>query len=93
MWGSHRSARDGVGGILAADPGGKNAETWGKDVVALSVVGEVCAGIIKSRSSDSDSLLSSCWGVVARVGVVVTGSNSEVDTSINSPVNSAVKSW
>lgn len=92
MWGGHGCTRDGVGGIWAADPGGENAQTWGKNVVALSVVGEVCAGVIKSRGTDSDGLLSSSWGVVARIGVVVSGSDGKVDTSINSSVNSAVKS-
>ena len=44
---SHRGTRDGVGGVLRANPGRKNVKTWGKDVVALSVVGKVGTLIVE----------------------------------------------
>lgn len=37
----HGGTRDGVGGVVRADPGGKDIETRGEDVIALSEVGEV----------------------------------------------------
>ena len=37
----HRSTRNGVGGVLRANPCGEDVEAGGKDVVALSVVGKV----------------------------------------------------
>jgi hypothetical protein len=92
VWGSHGSTRDGVDCILGTNPGGLNAQAGGEDVVALSEVGEVSAGIIESASTDSDGKISSSWGVVARIGVVVTSGHSEVDTSLNSTIYSTVKS-
>lgn len=88
---SHRGTRDGVGGVLGANPGGKNVKTWGKDVIALSVVGEVGTFIVEGGGTDSDSILSCSRGVVAGVGVVVTGSHSEVDTSVDSSVDGHVE--
>lgn len=41
MWGGHGGTGDGVGGILASDPGGLDVQTRGKDIGALSEVGEV----------------------------------------------------
>ena len=88
---SHGGTRDGVGGVLRADPGGKDVETRGEDVVALSVVGEVRTLVKEGGGTDGDGVLSSSWGVVAGVGVVVTGSNGKVDTSVNSGVDSKVE--
>lgn len=88
----HRGTRDLVGGVLAANPGGQNVEAGGEDVVALAVVGEVGTLISESRGTDSDGLLGTSRRVPAGVGVVVTGSNSEVDTSIDSSVDSEVES-
>jgi hypothetical protein len=89
----HGSTRDGVDGVLAANPGGLNVQAWGEDVIALSEVGEVGTLISESRGTNGDRVLSSSWGIVARIGVIVTGGNSEVDTSINGSVNSHVESW
>lgn len=77
--------------MLRADPGGEDVETRGEDVVALSVVGEVGTLIEESGGTDGDGLLSSSGGVVAGVGVVVTGSDSKVDTSVNGSVDSEVE--
>jgi len=87
----HRGTGDNVGSSLAADPGGKDVETGGEDVVALAEVGEVGTLVGESGGTDGDSLLSSSGGVSARVGVVVTGGNSEVDASVDSSVDSLVK--
>ena len=86
--GSHRGTRDGVDGVLAASPGGQNVQTRGEDVGALSVVGEVSTLISESRGTNSHDLLSSRWGGVAGVSVVITSSNGEVETSVNAGVDS-----
>jgi hypothetical protein len=91
VWGGHGGTGDGVGGIWGADPGGKNAQTWGKDVVALSVVGEVSARVIESGGTDSDGKLSSSRGVVARVSIVISSSDGEVDAGRDSTVHSTVE--
>jgi len=44
----HGGTGDGVDGVFVADPGGLDVQAGSKDVIALSVVGEVCAGVIKS---------------------------------------------
>ena len=41
MGGGHGGTGDGVGSVLATNPGGENVKTRGKDVIALAVVGEV----------------------------------------------------
>jgi hypothetical protein len=87
----HRGTGDGVDGVLAADPGGLDVKTRSKDVVALAVVGEVGALVSKSAGTDGDGVLSGSRRVVAGVSVVVTGGNSEVDTSVDSSVDSLVK--
>lgn len=90
---SHRGARDGVGGVFAADPGRLNVETGGEDVGALSIVGEVGTLIAKCGSTDSDGLYSSSGRVVAGICVVVSSSDSEVNTGINSSIDSKIESW
>ena len=87
----HRGTGDGVNGVLAADPGGLNVKTRGEDVVALAEVGEVGALVGESAGTDGDGLLSSGRRVVARVGVIVTGGNGEVDTGVDGSVNSLVE--
>lgn len=89
---SHGGTRDGVDGVLGADPGGLNAQTRGKDVSALSVVGEVGTAVIESRGTDGDGLSSSSGRVLAGIGVVVTGSNGEVDTRADGSVDSSIES-
>lgn len=88
----HRGSGDSVDGILAADPGGENVKTGSEDIVALSVVGEVSTLIREGGSTDGDSLLSGSRRVVAGVGIVVTSSDSEVNTSVHSSVHSQVES-
>ena len=88
---SHRGTGDGVDGVLAANPGGLDVKTGSKDVVALAVVGEVGALVSESAGTNGDGVLSGSRRVVARVSVVVTGGNSEVDTGIDSSVDSLVK--
>lgn len=93
VWGGHGGARDGVDGVLRSDPGGKDVKSWSKDVVALSVVGEVGALIRKSGGTDSYSVGSGSWRVVARIGIVVTGSDGEVKTGLDGTIHSGIKSW
>lgn len=91
MGGGHGGTRDGVDGVLAANPGGHDVKTRGEDVVALSVVGEVGTLVSQRRGTNGDGLLSGSWGVVTGVGVVVASGNSEVETSVNSGVDSEVE--
>jgi hypothetical protein len=90
--GSHGGSGDGVGSVVRSNPGGEDVETRGEDVVALAEVGEVRTLISESGSTDGDSVSGSGGGVVARVGVVVTGSDGEMDTSIDGSVDSEIES-
>jgi len=90
---SHGSSRDGVDSILATNPGRLNVETGSKNVVALAIVGEVSTLIGERGSSNSDGILSARWGVVARVGIIVTSSNGKMDTGIDSGIDSTVEGW
>jgi len=87
----HRGTGDDVGSSLTADPGGKDVEAGGEDVVALAKVGEVSTLVSKSGGTDSDGLLGGGGRVSARVGVVVTGGNSKVNTGIDSSVDSLIE--
>jgi hypothetical protein len=90
--GSHGGTGNGVGSVLAADPSGENVQTRGEDVSALSEVGEVGTFISQGGGTDGDSLLGGSRRVVASISVVITGSDSEVNSSINSGVDSEVQS-
>jgi hypothetical protein len=87
----HGGTRDGVDGVLAANPGRLDVKTRSKDVVALAVVGEVGALVSESAGTNGDGVLSGSRRVVARISVVVTGGNSEVDTGVDSSVDSLVE--
>lgn len=89
---SHRGTRDGVDGVLAAGPGGQNVQARGEDVSALAVVGEVGTLISESRSANSHSLLGSSRRVATGVGVVITSSNGEVNTGLNTSIDSNLQS-
>ena len=91
--GGHGSTRDGIDSVLGPDPGGKDVESWSENVVALSVVGEVSALIRESGSTNGDSLLSSSWRVVARIGVVITGSDGKMETGLDGTVHSSIECW
>ena len=67
VWRGHRGTGDGVDGVLGADPGGLDVETWSKDVVALAVVGEVSTLIGESAGTNSNCLVGCGRRVVARV--------------------------
>jgi len=88
----HGGARDGVDGVLAADPGGEDVQAGSEDVSALSVVGEIRTVISQGGGTDSDGLLGGGGRVVASIGVVVASSDGEVDAGIDGSVNSEVKS-
>lgn len=87
----HGSARDDVGGVVAANPGGQDVETRSEDVSALSVVGEVRTLVSKCRGTNGDGLLGSSRRVVASISIVITGGNGEVKTSLNTSVNSILE--
>jgi len=88
----HGGTRDGVDGVLGADPGGLNVQTGGEDISALSIVGEVGTAVIKSGGTDSDRLSSGSGGVVAGISVVVTSSDGKVNTSADSGVDGSIES-
>jgi hypothetical protein len=88
----HGGTRDGVGGVLRANPGGEDVQARGEDVVALSVVGEVRTLVTEGGGTNSDSVLGSRRRVVAGICVVVTGGNGEVDAGIDGSVDGKVKS-
>jgi hypothetical protein len=90
--GGHGGTRDGVDGVLAADPGRQDVQARSKDVSALSEVGEVSTLISESGGSDGDGLLSSGRGVVASISIVIASSDGEVDTSIDGGIDSKVQS-
>lgn len=91
VWGSHGGTGDGVDGVLATDPGGLDVQTWGEDVDALAVVGEVGTTVSEGGGTDGDGVLGSSWGVVASVGVIIAGGNGEVDAIVNGGVDSQVQ--
>lgn len=88
----HGGTRDGVDGVLGADPGGLNVQTGSEDVSALSVVGEVGTAVIKSRGTDGDGLRGGSGGVVAGISVVVASGDSKVNTSADSSVDGSIES-
>lgn len=88
---SHGGTGDGVDSVLGANPSRLDAEAGSEDVSALAPVGEVGTAVVKSRGTDSDSLASSSRRVVAGIGVVVTGSDGEVDTGVNGSIDYAVE--
>ncbi len=67
-------------------------EAGGEDVGALAVVGEVGAAVVNGRGADGDGLLGGGGRVVAGVGVVVAGSDGEVDASGDGGVDGVVES-
>lgn len=76
----HRGTRDGVDGVLGADPGGLDVQAGGKDVDALAVVGEVSTAVVNGGGTDGDGLLGSSGRVAAGIGVIVAGSDGKVKT-------------
>lgn len=91
--GGHRGAGDGVDGVLAANPGRLDVQAGGKDVSTLSVVGEVRALVAEGGGTDGDGLLGGSGRVVASIGIVITGSDGEVDARLDGSVDSHVERW
>lgn len=76
----------------AADPGGQNVGTRGKDVNKVSVVGVRRAGISSGRSTDSANARGRGRGVVGGAGTVVAGSDAEEDIVADERRSSVVDS-
>lgn len=89
--GGHGGTGDGASGIVASDPGRENVLAGAKDVNTRAVVGEVGAGVVQGRGTDSDGGLNTSGRVVASIAVVVTGSNGKVEARGNSVGNGSVK--
>ncbi len=88
----HGCSGDGIDGVFAANPGRLDVEAGRKDVIALAVVGKVCALVKQSGRADSNGLLRCSWRVFAGVCVIVASSNREVKTSTHSTVDCGIKS-
>lgn len=78
--------------MVRTDPSRKDVQARGEHIHALAVVGEVGALVTESRSADGDGLLGSSGGVVASVPVVITGSDCEMKTGVDSTVDGLVES-
>lgn len=77
--------------MFAADPGRLDVKAGSKDVVAFSVVGEVRTLIRKGGSANGYGLGCGCGRVVARVGIVITGSDGKMNASINGSVDGEIQ--
>ncbi|KAH3669491.1 hypothetical protein OGAPHI_001612 [Ogataea philodendri] len=93
VWRSHRSSGKSGSGSLGANVSGQHVQTRTKDVNTLTVVGEVCSGVRKRGSTNSDSRFCGSWRVVASVSIVVTSSNGKVETGLDSSIDGQVESW
>lgn len=87
----HGGSGDGVGGVLAADPGRQDVEARSEDVGAFAEVGEVCTLVSKGSGSDSNGFVGRCRRVVARVGVIVASGDGEVKTKVHGCVDGQVE--
>lgn len=90
--GGHRSARDGVDGVLGPDPGGLNAQARSKNVGALAKVGEISAAIVEGRSADGNGFRRGGRRVLAGIRVVIASSDGKVDARANGGVDSGIES-
>lgn len=88
----HGGSRDGVDSVLAANPSRQNVQTRGEDVSALSVVGEVGTFITQGGGTDGDGILGSGRRVVASISIVITSSDSKMNASLNSGIDSKIQS-
>ena len=88
---THRGTRDSVSRAGSSVPGGEDVETRSKDIDALSKVGEVGSLISDRGSTDGDGVLGGSWRVGAGVSVVVTSSDGEVETGLDSSVDSEIE--
>lgn len=78
MGSSHGGTRDGAG--AAANPGGEDISTGGKDVNDAAVVGEAGAVVVAVSGTDGADRGLGSRGGVGSVAVVVTGSDGDKDT-------------
>ncbi len=79
MRGGHRGARDGVGGAVAADPGGQDAGPGREDVEDAAVVREGGARPVGLDGADGQRGRLRRGRVVGGVGVVVAGGDDRQD--------------
>jgi hypothetical protein len=76
---SHRGTRDGVG--TAVEPCGQDGDTGGEDVDDGAVVGERSKFVRAVGGTDGEDSGLGCRGRSSSIDSLVTGGNSEEDTS------------
>lgn len=86
----HGGARDGVGGRVAADPGGGDAGAGGENVQGRAVVAVRGAGAGRGDGADGERAGGGGGGVVCGVGVVVSGGHGKGDSGGHGVVDGAV---
>jgi hypothetical protein len=87
----HRGATDCVSSGWIAVPSAQNVETWSEHVDACTPVGEVCTTILECGCADSDGLFGTSRRVIAGVFVVVTSSDCNMETAIDSSIDDAIQ--
>lgn len=85
------SSTDGAGSSVASNPGRQNVGSWGEDVDGVTKVGEGRAVVVDVSGTDGASRRLRGWGDVAGVLVLVSGSDSDEDTSTNGGSDSIVE--
>lgn len=92
VWGGHGGTRDGVAGAVARVPCGSDGTSWGEDIENGAKVGVGSSGISGCGGTDGDGGSSGRRGVVSSIGIAVTGSDGEDDTSSDGIVHGTVGS-
>lgn len=73
----HAGPRYGFGGIFAADPGGENVNTRGKDVKSYAPVRELGASVIPVCCTNGDGVHSRRRGDAGGIGIFVSGGGDD----------------
>lgn len=87
----HRGAGDCIGGIFASPPRRNDVESRSENVITASVVGEVSTFVGQGRCTHGYCLFSRCRRILARVRVVIPGSDGEMDSSIYSCIHGEIE--
>jgi len=87
--GSHAGTGDGPDGVGLTDPGSGDGGARGEDINAGAVVGERRADISGGGGSDGEGVGGISRGVVAGIGIVVTGSDGVGHTDADRVLDSA----
>lgn len=80
VWAGHGGTGDGAGGSGAADPRGLDVHTWGEDVEDWAEVGEASLDVGRVGGTNGEDGRLRCWGGVAGITTIITGSDNSEDT-------------